>query len=125
MVKLLIVLSIFIGFNANADFGGDQLGQMISAESQAEISSQPDHHHHHPFYDWGRGQNGWGYCYQFDSHGYVMNLGRPVNNRMCERYNPSYYSWAHATNGYVYCFQFTPYSVVMNEVRSVHPRFCH
>ncbi len=128
MVKLLVILSIFIGFNAYAghqdlinEFGNVFQGDLIE---KGEVTPQPEHNHHRPFYDWGRGQNGWGYCYQFDKYGYVMNNGRPVNNRMCERYNPSYYAWAYATNGYTYCFQFTPYNVVMNEGRSVHPRFC-
>jgi len=75
------------------------------------------------YYDWGRGQNGWGYCYEW-ANGYVLNSGYPIANYYCEQENPSYFDWGRGMNGYTYCYQWTPYGVAMNEGRPVDNYYC-
>lgn len=80
------------------------------------LSSQPmSPPSHGSYYDWGRGQNGWGYCYEWAAPGYPLNGGSPVSNWFCEDLNPSYHYWGQGMNGWGYCYQYTPYGVAMNE----------
>lgn len=67
------------------------------------------------YYDWGRAQNGWGYCYEWASNGTVLNGGEPQSNWNCEQVNPSHFAWGRAQNGWGYCYQWTPYGVAMHE----------
>lgn len=76
------------------------------------------------YYNWGRGRNGWGYCYLWNCNGRVRNGGLPVNNYNCEGTRPSYFRWATSRNGYVYCYQYTPYGVPMNEGYPVSNYYC-
>lgn len=76
------------------------------------------------YYDWGRGRNGWGYCYHWTRDGRVLNDGRPVSNHFCERRRPSYYNWGRGKNGWGYCYQWTPKGVAMNEGRPVSNYLC-
>ncbi len=66
------------------------------------------------YFDWGRGQDGYGYCYEYASTGDVLNQGRPQSNYYCERYSPSYFAWGRGMNGYGYCYQLTPRGDYMN-----------
>jgi hypothetical protein len=96
-------------------------------QAQAETALQNttvNHPHYNSYFDWGRGMNGWGYCYQWTPYGVPMNEGRPVPNFYCERHRPSFYRWAQGQNGYIYCYQFTPDGYVMNEGRPVDNRYC-
>lgn len=74
----------------------------------------PDPHRPGSYYDWGTGQNGWGYCYQWTNYGQVMNGGQAVANHLCESRNPSFFEWGTGQNGFGYCYQWTPYGVGMN-----------
>lgn len=121
MNKLFVLLSLFFCLGAGAV---ESAPSDIYAGSQ-NMSTRDHHPGHYGFYDWGRGQNGWGYCYQFDHYGYVMNNGRPVHPMNCERVHPSYFAWGNGMNGYTYCYQWTPYGIVTNEGRPVHPRYCY
>lgn len=76
------------------------------------------------YYDWGRGQNGWGYCYQWSYDGYILNGGQPVPNYLCESTHPSAYNWGRGMDGWGYCYQWTPYGVPMNEGRPVANYSC-
>lgn len=66
------------------------------------------------YYDWGQGPNGWGYCYQWNPNGYIINYNNPSPNQFCEQRNPSYFFWGAAVNGYGYCYQFTPSGLTLN-----------
>lgn len=95
------------------------------AQAEIALQSTTAHHpHHNSYFDWGRGQNGWGYCYEWTHHGYVLNGGRPVPNSYCERRRPSQYDWSRGMNGWGYCYQWTPYGVVMNEGQPVPNSYC-
>lgn len=77
------------------------------------------------YYDWGRGMNGYGYCYQFAANGKVMNNGRPQPYAGCERVHRSFYDWGqYQGNPSWYCFQWTPYGDVLNEGRAMPLRLC-
>lgn len=76
------------------------------------------------YYDWGRGHNGFGYCYAFDKNGNVLYWGKPQPDVYCERVKSSHFAWARSWNGYIYCYQFTPYLAVMNNGYPVHPGYC-
>lgn len=76
------------------------------------------------YFDWARGRDGWGYCYEFSYDGYVLNGGQPVSNFQCEQYRPSYYGWGRGRDGFTYCYQFTPYGVPMNQGRNVPNAYC-
>ena len=75
-------------------------------------------------YDWGRGQNGFGYCYAFDRYGNVLYWGQPQPNINCERVRRSHFNWGRSWDGRIYCYQWTPYLAVMNDGRPVHPGYC-
>lgn len=84
-------------------------------------------HRRHPgnsYYDWGKGQNGWGYCYQWTNTGAPLNEGKPVDNSYCERENPSQYNWGKGQNGWGYCYQWTPYGVALNQGQPVSNYNC-
>lgn len=76
------------------------------------------------YYNWGKAQNGWGYCYEYTCAGDVLNQGQPVSNYMCESVRPSYYNWGRAQNGWGYCYQYTPYGVTMNKGMPVSNYSC-
>ena|SRR5665213_447991 len=76
------------------------------------------------YYDWGKSQGGWGYCYQWACNGGVLNQGSPVDNALCESNRHSYYSWGRSQAGDTYCYQWTPYGVAMNEGSPVDNSFC-
>lgn len=122
MTKLLLVLTLFFSLNVSA-------AEIAAPDSYAggeNIKIQQNYYpEYYTYFDWSRGQNGWGYCYEFDSYGYVLHNGRPMHPMNCEQVNPSYFDWARASNGYVYCYNFTPYGVVLNNGRPVHPSNCH
>lgn len=75
-------------------------------------------------YDWGRAQNGYGYCYEWTSQGYVLNGGQPIANFYCEQTRPSLYNWGRANNGYTYCYQWTPDGYAMNGGQPVANFYC-
>lgn len=105
-------------------------GAAFSAESSANSISETEHvQPMYPgrtgsYYDWGRGQNGWGYCYEWTYDGAVLNGGRPVANYLCESYRPSNYNWGRGMDGWGYCYQWTPYGVVLNDGRPVSNYSC-
>ncbi len=101
-------------------------GSALESHRSAHLTLQKLYHpgHSGSYFDWGTGQNGWGYCYEWASNGEVLNGGRPVGNWLCERENPSYFYWGQAVNGWGYCYQWTPYGVAMNEGRPMANRQC-
>lgn len=76
------------------------------------------------YYNWGRGRNGFGYCYQYACTGATLNGGQPVSNYSCEAVRPSYVDWGRGQNGWGYCYQYTPYGVSMNEGKPVSNYSC-
>lgn len=79
---------------------------------------------HGSYYDWGRAQNGYGYCYEWSSDGYVLNNGQPVSEHYCENVRPSYYYWGQAQNGWGYCYHYTPSGIPMNQGQPVSNYTC-
>lgn len=76
------------------------------------------------YFDWGRAQNGWGYCYEWTCAGDVLNQGQPVSNYACEAVRPSYFDWGRAQNGWGYCYQYTPQGLTMNAGQPVSNYSC-
>ena len=66
------------------------------------------------YYNWGQGQDGWGYCYEWTCDGMVLNGGAPVANSDCDYYSPSYFNWGRGQDGGGHCYQWTPYGIAMN-----------
>ena len=79
---------------------------------------------HGSYFNWGRGQNGWGYCYEWTYDGYVLNEGRPVNTSFCERVSPSMAVWNRAQNGWGYCYRITSNGFTLNDGRPIDPSYC-
>lgn len=76
------------------------------------------------YYNWGKAQNGFGYCYEWACNGSPLNGGQPVSDYLCESRRPSYYDWGKAQNGWGYCYQYTPYGVAMNKGQPVGDYLC-
>lgn len=76
------------------------------------------------YYNWGKAQNGFGYCYEWACNGSPLNGGQPVSNYLCESVRASYYDWGKAQNGWGYCYQYTPYGVAMNQGQPVSDYMC-
>jgi hypothetical protein len=76
------------------------------------------------YYNWGRANNGYGYCYQYTANGLAMNEGKPQSNYYCEMVKPSYYYWGRANNGNTYCYQYTASGLAMNEGKPVSNYYC-
>jgi hypothetical protein len=66
------------------------------------------------YYDWGRGVDGFAYCYEHLADGRVINSGQPVTNDLCEVVNPSYFDWGRGRDGWGYCYHFSPYGLAMD-----------
>jgi hypothetical protein len=91
----------------------------------AQATTPPPPPGYGSYFDWGRGADGTGYCYQFASaNGQVLNGGRPVPESNCEMVSPSHFDWGQGQNGYGYCFQFTPQQLVMWQGRPVSNQQC-
>ncbi|MCB0422336.1 MAG: hypothetical protein KDD61_15160 [Bdellovibrionales bacterium] len=80
--------------------------------------------HRNSYYAWGKAKNGWGYCYHWTRDGEVLNEGKPVDDRHCERVNPSIYDWGKGKNGWGYCYHWTPKGVAMDEGRPASNYLC-
>lgn len=76
------------------------------------------------YFDWSRGQDGFGYCYEWTADGKVLNGGQPVPERFCEEKNPSFFSWARSQSGWGNCYRFTPQGVVMDFGQPKPYRLC-
>ncbi len=87
----------------------------VSDGVRSPVPPPPGNPGNNTFFDWGRGNDGTGYCYQFTWDGYVMNGGAAQPNYYCEQVRPSHFDWGRGNNGYGYCYQFTPYNLVMNK----------
>lgn len=109
--KILIGLVILMSFGfANA---GDQDGSLSVLPQTSRLP--PPGGIGGAYYEWGRGRDGSGYCYQFTSDGYVLNGGAPQPNFYCEQVHPSHSDWGRGNNGFGYCYQFTPTNIIMNQ----------
>ena len=75
-----------------------------------------------PFYDWGRGADGYGYCYLFDDSG-VMNNGKAVGNFMCDM-TKTRYEFMPKKDGSQACYQVTPYGHIMDQGLELDPVRC-
>lgn len=111
MTKLILaILFSTIGLSAHAS--------NISDGTTSIAPQPPINHPAGPtYFNWGQGRDGWAYCYEFNSQGYVLNGGRPVANIHCERVSPSYHNWGRGVDGWGYCYQFAPNGLVMNQGR--------
>ncbi len=106
--KLIFIVLVVAGSLANAQIlSGSQSAVEMHPNQVTEASGS--------YFDWGKAQNGFGYCYHWASTGAVLNGGSPVSNYNCERNRPSYFNWGRAQNGFGYCYQYTPYGVSMNQ----------
>jgi hypothetical protein len=105
------------------------LGGGYKNECNANVFCQISDDHHpgptemKPFFDFGRGENGYGYCYQFDANMQVMNKGMPVADFNCDL-TKSYYGWALHPDGELYCHRWTPYKHIMNKGQIVDAILC-
>jgi hypothetical protein len=101
------------------------LAQAQSVYQTSEATPPPQQPAPGSYYDWGRGADGTGYCYQFSSeNNQVMNGGNPVAERNCEKVSASHFDWGQSQYGYGYCFQFTPQHLVMWQGRPVPTKAC-
>lgn len=80
--------------------------------------------HYGSYYDWERGVDGWGHCYEWTSRREVLNNGRPVSDYLCEQSRPSHYSWGRGNDGWGYCYQYTPYGHALNSGSPVNNYYC-
>ncbi len=75
-----------------------------------------------PWYDWGVGADGYGYCYLFDESG-VLNDGKAVQDFMCDMTKTTYKN-ALMKDGSLACMQWTPYGHAMVKGKVLDPVLC-
>ena len=109
-----MILKIFVGLAtlfcmniASANVDGSTSEKAIASTPTPPPGGQT-------YFDWGRGMDGYGYCYQFTWDGYVLNNGAAQPIGFCEQVRPSHFDWGRGNNGFGYCYQFTPQKLVMN-----------
>ncbi len=113
-MKTIFTLALLFGalFTGSA-FAAPIAGAGIQADAviaEASAASRPG-----TYYDWGRGRDGFGYCYHWTRDGRVLNGGMPVDEYNCEARRPSFYDWARSVSGWGNCYRFTPTGLVMNQ----------
>lgn len=121
MTKLLLIISSLL-------IGGVVQAQMTSNPNSVYAGgniSAPGNPNTGAHYDWGRGRDGTGYCYQFTNQGDVLNGGYPVAEANCEAVRPSKADWGwDRRTGFGYCYQFTPDNLVMYQGRPQNYDIC-
>lgn len=115
----VVLLAISIVTFSHIDFG---LAQVTCDSSTDASNFRPTSYG--SYYNWGRAQNGWGYCYEWTYEGYVLNGGQPVGDYLCESTRPSYYGWGAAQNGWGYCYHYTPDGLAMNNGQAMANYLC-
>ena len=80
-MKFLAFLLVFFAGSAFASDIGD-------TRSLFEFDQQLTKKKKGSYYDWGKANNGFGYCYKWASNGKVLNQGKPVANFYCENNKP-------------------------------------
>lgn len=118
MKMFVIILSLFMFFVLNSFARASDLSVAASQEREATSFS------HGSYFDWGRGFDGWGHCYEWTNEGEVLNGGRPMPEELCEASAPSYFSWARGRDGYTYCYRFTPTGLPLNGGAPVPNSLC-
>ena len=110
MINSLVLLVVVL-FTGSAFATPDiDLGSQAEAPLASEaVSSRPG-----TYYDWGQGRDGWGYCYQWNRRGDVLNGGMPVDEYNCESRRPSNFNWARSAYGWGNCYRFSPNGLVLN-----------
>lgn len=118
-MKLVLAL-FFVLPAAMAHAKGGRISELFQSP-KAMVSQVTSHD---SYYDWGRGQNGFGYCYEWAYPGAVLNGGQAMPNYLCESVNPSFYTWGRGRNGFGYCYQQTPNGYWMNEGQAQQNYLC-
>lgn len=116
---MIFLLSVSLHANSTSTVAKQQSELVPQSESFVENLIQAA-----TYFNWGKGQNGWGYCYEWTKQGYVLHGGQPQPNYYCEQVRPSYFYWGQGQNGWGYCYQYTPYGVAMNEGRPQSNYYC-
>lgn len=88
-----------------------------SAEARADFRGRS-------YFSWGQSGDGYGRCYQYASNGTVLNNGRPVQNSLCERTQPSYFDWGTGGDGNTRCYQYSPQGYALNQGQPVPNHYC-
>lgn len=127
--RYVVLLGILISgsvFASESQLSNPLLLGSEKAESSAQVMSLMDWSEASGYshFAWGRGQNGWGYCYEWDYYGNVLNGGYPVASYNCEAVQPSRFDWGRGQNGWGYCYQWTPQGFAMNEGQAVANYSC-
>ncbi len=104
--------------------GGTKSMCLKNLHCEFENSHHPGEHPQEvqPWYDWGRGADGYGYCYLFDEGG-VLNDGKAVQDFMCDLTKTTY-KYATMKNGSQACMQWTPYGHAINKGKTLDPVLC-
>jgi hypothetical protein len=105
-------------------FGGEKMKTFLWIALATLTNSFSAHADTGSHYDWGRGYDGWGYCYEYTNYGVVLNGGAAVGNYLCEATKPSSFDWGRGQNGWGYCYQYTPYGVPMNQGSAQPNSYC-
>ncbi|MEK6553656.1 MAG: hypothetical protein AABZ31_00305 [Bdellovibrionota bacterium] len=105
-VFLVGVLSTQSVFAAPTSDMGSQTNAPIATESGIAPRGS--------YFDWGQGQDGFGYCYEWTRDGRVLNGGMPVADYNCEARRPAHYTWHRSVSGWGNCYRFTPSGLVMD-----------
>lgn len=122
MKILILICAMFMGSLVQAQMTGNP--DSVYADGPRDPQNPANPPSTGAYFDWGRGRDGTGYCYQFTIHGDVLNGGMPVAENSCEALRPSKSDWARGRNGYGYCYQFTPEKLVMYQGRPQANEIC-
>ncbi len=111
MKNIIFAITLCYGVFATAD---NLSSVATKADQSYSVASNEAVNVAGAYFDWGRAQNGFGYCYQWANPGQVLNGGAAQPNFYCEQVNPSFFNWGRAANGFGYCYQFTGNGLLMN-----------
>ncbi len=110
MKKTIFAMTLCLGLAVHAA----DLTFSISSSDQSSIQQNAAVLIGGSYYNWGRAQNGFGYCYQWASNGQVLNGGAAQPDFYCEQVSRSFFNWGRGQNGFGYCYQFTGNGLLMN-----------
>jgi hypothetical protein len=111
----------------NLNFTKNNLGSKPSTKSlppPPDPQPQPPLTNRGTYFDWERGNDGWGHCYEWTTHREVLNNGNPIEDFFCEENYPSHFRWDKGLDGWGYCYQYSPNGYVLNYGAPIPNNYC-
>ena len=124
IIKYVFAVSLFALSFSNLSNAAQTNEMLAQGSLSADFYPYPNPYPQNVYYDWGQGQDGFAYCYEYTADGRVLNAGQPVAPYNCEARHPSHATWGRGQDGWGYCFQYSPYNIVMNAGQPISDYIC-